>query len=325
MSSRIPFTQSASSGLIHRSNHTDWIGCNAFQGCRTLFEVFTRSSDQEYSARPCLGRRTFNSNTWSSEFSFLTYHEIGSIVAAVASGLVGSGILVNENPVENLNATIEPQSCSSHNEKSMEICEVDSCEAKDAIGKSIAASSKFQQALGIMMKNSPNWVILEQACYRMNVVTVPLYDSLKDEDLIFIINQTQLVVVAVQQEIQVEMLRKRICPHCPTLRNIILCNDGANYSDHKDNIFRHGTKTAKGCHQLEIFNDSSSKVKSAEHSSRSNIMSIWILSELQSMGLSALLPPRPPSPQDVATLCYTSGTTGVPKVCANLFKHLLGC
>lgn len=31
------------------------------------------------------------------------------------------------------------------------------------------------------------------------------------------------------------------------------------------------------------------------------------------MGKSSLVKPRPPMPNDVATICYTSGTTGNPK------------
>jgi long-chain acyl-CoA synthetase len=44
-----------------------------------------------------------------------------------------------------------------------------------------------------------------------------------------------------------------------------------------------------------------------------NILVIGI-TELESEGSAAPVDPSPPIPDDIATICYTSGTTGMPKV-----------
>ena len=49
------------------------------------------------------------------------------------------------------------------------------------------------------------------------------------------------------------------------------------------------------------------------------------LSQVEAMGGAAPLPHNPPSPDDMATICYTSGTTGNPKVgCAMLSSFIPG-
>lgn len=39
--------------------------------------------------------------------------------------------------------------------------------------------------------------------------------------------------------------------------------------------------------------------------------------EVEAMGRATPYPVRPPKPEDIATLCYTSGTTGNPKFVLN--------
>lgn len=55
--------------------------------------------------------------------------------------------------------------------------------------------------VGIFSINRAEWLITEQACYANNYVTVPLYDTLGDEAIEYIINQTEMqcAVVSLQK------------------------------------------------------------------------------------------------------------------------------
>ena len=46
--------------------------------------------------------------------------------------------------------------------------------------------------VGIMAKNKPEWIIAEQACYARSWVTVPLYDNSSRENILAIIEQTEM-------------------------------------------------------------------------------------------------------------------------------------
>lgn len=54
--------------------------------------------------------------------------------------------------------------------------------------------------IGLYSINRPEWVMAEYACYRLNLVTVPLYDTLGDEAIEHICNQTEMKLIVASKE-----------------------------------------------------------------------------------------------------------------------------
>ncbi|XP_013395506.1 long-chain-fatty-acid--CoA ligase 5 [Lingula anatina] len=133
--------------------------------------------------------------------------------------------------------------------------------------------------LGIYSQNIPEWVIAEQACNMFSMVTVPLYDTLGMEACIFIINQTEMTTVVCDKVEKVTSLLEH-AEQIPTLRHIVYV------SDVTEDLTAQAAK-----YSIELI----------------------AFKELEVLGLNNLQDPVPPSPSDLATICFTSGTTGTPK------------
>lgn len=54
--------------------------------------------------------------------------------------------------------------------------------------------------IGLYSINRPEWVLAEYACYFNNFVTIPLYDTLGDEAVTFICNQTEMEVMVASND-----------------------------------------------------------------------------------------------------------------------------
>lgn len=118
----------------------------------------------------------------------------------------------------------------------------------------------------------------EQACFRQNYVTVPLYDTLGEEAIEFICNQTEMkLLVASADKIKVLL---KLASKLPTLKTIIAMDPVSG----------------------EV------KQKAQEAG-----IDLFDLESLEAKGAAKRVESCPPSPLDLCTICYTSGTTGTPK------------
>jgi len=131
--------------------------------------------------------------------------------------------------------------------------------------------------VGLFSVNRKEWVIVEQGCYTQSLVPVPLYDTLGPDASKYIINQTEMQVLVVSKT-NVKKV-KEIIKDCPTLKYVIQMDDGLNPN---------------------------------EFDSRPDLKFMTI-SELYKLGQQSPATPVPPNPSSLATICYTSGTTGDPK------------
>lgn len=137
--------------------------------------------------------------------------------------------------------------------------------------------------LGIYMKNSPEWLMSEHAIYCLGGATVPLYDTLGPDVVRFILEHTGLS-----------------CVVCTRKELGSLCNAKKTGLDKFKNVILTDGVTAE-----------------AEEMAKSAGLQVVSLAKVEAIGAQVVgsgdFVANPPDPQDVATFCYTSGTTGNPK------------
>jgi long-chain acyl-CoA synthetase len=138
--------------------------------------------------------------------------------------------------------------------------------------------------LGLYLKNSCAWVMAENACYYLNAVVIPLYDTLGADTVEYIVNQTGIQTIICSAK-ELSSLAS-VASSCPTLGAVVVADLSVPHV---------------AC--VEVMKDANIKVFS--------------LHDIERIGEAYPCPPSPPQAQDIATICYTSGTTGKVR------KHLL--
>lgn len=140
--------------------------------------------------------------------------------------------------------------------------------------------TKTKSNIGILSINRPEWKIADYACMTNNYISVPLYDTLNLEALEHICIQTdmKLIITEVKKLPVLEELRDRL----PKLCYIVIMDNAVP------------AETLKRLRNVGY--------------------NVWLMANLEKRG--SQLPnfqANPPKPDDVFTICFTSGTTGPPK------------
>jgi long-chain acyl-CoA synthetase len=138
--------------------------------------------------------------------------------------------------------------------------------------------------LGVYMKNCVEWILAEHAVYTIGGCTAPFYDTLGPETVQFILSQTNAKsVVSTRTELP-SLCAAKQAGLCPSFEYAILV-DG-------------------------VTPEASSMASQAG-------LRVISLAQVEATGATRIATSghkhTPPTGDDVATFCYTSGTTGDPK------------
>ena len=132
--------------------------------------------------------------------------------------------------------------------------------------------------IGIASKNCPEWVIVEQSCNAYSQVLVPLYDTLGPEAIEHIVTQAGTEVVVLSADNFINRFKTVAETKIPKL----VVKIGSLSADE-----------SKVATELDV--------------------ELVSMATIEEEGKKTPIAHTPPKPEDLATVCYTSGTTGKPK------------
>lgn len=143
-------------------------------------------------------------------------------------------------------------------------------------------------SVGLYFNNRPEWIIVDHACSAYSYISVPLYDTLGPDAVQFIVNHASVqVIFCVPQTLSILL---SFLSQIQCVRLIVVVG---------------------GIDENMPSFPSTTGVK------------VIAYSKLHNQGHSNLQPFCPPKPEDVATICYTSGTTGTPKGAVLVHENMI--
>lgn len=132
--------------------------------------------------------------------------------------------------------------------------------------------------IGLFSINKPEWVIAEHACYVQAMITVPLYDTLGAEAIEYILTLTETPLVVCTEDKVKKLLD--LAQKIPSVKHIV------------------------------VMDAISTELK--DQATKANV-ELHLMTDVEKLGASNPIPKAVTTSETVATLCFTSGTTGVPK------------
>ncbi|KAF9195962.1 hypothetical protein BGZ50_002764 [Haplosporangium sp. Z 11] len=145
-------------------------------------------------------------------------------------------------------------------------------------------------ALGIWSHGRPEWFISEMSCNCYNLVSVALYDTLGPDAVEYIVNHAEIEIVVSSANHIASILEN--ADKLPSIKAIISMDA------------LHDSVPVPGA-------TSASQVLRAWGAQKG--IKVYDFNEIESMGRDFPRKHSPPTADEVASLCYTSGTTGQPK------------
>ncbi|ORM41797.1 putative kong chain acyl-CoA synthetase [Babesia sp. Xinjiang] len=137
---------------------------------------------------------------------------------------------------------------------------------------------KRAKFLGIWARNCPYWLLTDYASIAYGIVTVPLYETMGDEALLKIFEETQIQTLCIDASKMQSLLRLR--EKLPNVKNLVVF----------DSLSAEEMEQAKNAGMTAVTMD-----------------------ELINRYRNKTLPLPKAKRSDIATVIYTSGTSGIPK------------
>ncbi|KAI5478889.1 long-chain acyl-CoA synthetase [Pseudohyphozyma bogoriensis] len=149
----------------------------------------------------------------------------------------------------------------------------------------VVGSVERQWKVGVWSVNRPEWQIASQACSAYSLVLVSLYDTLGPNVVRFCINHADISLVFAAVDHIPALLK--LADECKGLKVIVSMDAFVGRFEKSGKVLREwGEKVG---------------------------IKVMGIDELEALGAAHLAPHIPPKGEDVASICYTSGTTGDPK------------
>ncbi|KAF6019145.1 hypothetical protein EB796_022562 [Bugula neritina] len=134
--------------------------------------------------------------------------------------------------------------------------------------------------VGMFSKNRIEMMLTQLACYQHSMVIVPMYDTLGEDALIHIVNQTKMKVIICDNEDKIKNLLKWGHDQLPSVKTLV--------------------------HMNSVSTDTVAAVESQS-------WTILSFETLENEGKNNPVELVPCKGSDLCVICYTSGTTGKPK------------
>jgi len=146
-----------------------------------------------------------------------------------------------------------------------------------------------EACVGIYMGNCPEWVIVDLAGSAYSYVTVPLYETFDSKAIKHIINVTSMPIIFTTRKHLIRLLDIR--SDIPTVQTIVLCSP-SNMVPHSDELYIEPDEVEEA---------------------RQKGVRLVTFAEVEAVGRERERELEPAGRDELQTICFTSGTTGLPK------------